>query len=282
MQLPKISIVTPSYNQGEFLESTINSVLSQNYPNLEYIIVDGASTDNSVDIIKKYESSLAYWVSEPDKGQSNALNKGFRRVTGELVGWLNSDDLYMPNTLKTIGEYFKNNAKADMAYGDQADIDEKGRVFRALRSLKFSRLAFLSRGRLISQPTAFFKRKIFGEIGYVDESLPWVMDYEFFLRIAFAGYHIHHIPQILAKFRYHKGSKTVTGKVESNKHEEYMRMIQKKYLVKTKLSMLVINAMKVYFKIIEKMINLDRYFFYRNHYAQRIKSILNGGNLHKY
>ena len=282
MKQPKISIVTPSYNQGRFLEETILSVLNQNYPNLEYIIIDGGSTDNSVEIIKRYEKHLNYWISEPDRGQIHAINKGFRKCTGGVAAWINSDDIYMPGVFKIVSGYFKENPGIDMLYGNQVNINEKGEVFRALRSLKFSRVAILSRGEAISQPATFFRRKILEEVGYIDESLPWGMDYEFFLRIIFRGYNICHIPKTLVKFRYHKDSKTVFGKVETNKNEEYMRMIQMKYLKKTRLNMPILNTLRIYFRMKTKIINLDRYFLYHRYYFQRIKSILTGGNLHKY
>lgn len=282
MDLPRISIVTPSYNQGRFLEETIQSVLSQNYPSLEYIIIDGGSTDGSVDIINKYQRQLVYWLSEPDKGQGQAINKGFRKATGDVVGWLNSDDLYLPGALKSIGEYFASNPEVDVVYGNQLDIDEKGRVFRALRSLRFSRLALLSRGMTIPQPAAFFRKGVLEKTGYLDESLCWSVDYEFFLRIAFAGHCIQHIRQALVKFRYHETSLTALGKIGSNKHEEYMRMAQRRYLKKTKLSVPILDILKFYFKIKLKIFNLDRYFRYRRHYLQRIKSILGGRDIHEY
>ena len=284
MELPKISIVTPSYNQGQFLEETIQSVFNQDYPNIEYIIMDGGSTDNSVDIIKKYEDRITCWVSESDKGQSHAINKGFRKCTGNIITWINSDDVYMPKAFNIVGKYFKDNPEVDIVYGDQTDIDEKGATFRALRSMSFNRLALLSRGATISQPNAFFRRKILEEIGYIDESLQWTMDYEFFLRVAFAGYHIRHIPATLAKFRYHRNSKTVSGKMEASKYEERMRMVQRKYLKKIgrHLNMPILNILRACFKIKIKIINLDRYFLYRHYYFQRMKSVLTGGDMHKY
>jgi glycosyltransferase involved in cell wall biosynthesis len=124
MRWSRISIVTPSYNQGQFLEETIKSVLSQNYPNLEYIIIDGSSTDNSADIIKKYEKHLAYWVSEKDNGQADAINKGFARATGEIFGWINSDDLYLPDTLHRVGEYWRTYPGCQFLTGD-------GEIFNA-------------------------------------------------------------------------------------------------------------------------------------------------------
>ena len=123
---PKISIVTPSFNQVQFLEETIRSVLLQGYPNLEYIIIDGGSTDGSIDIIKKYSRWLRYWVSEPDSGQSNAINKGFAKASGEIFGYLNSDDLYEPNALKIISSYFMNNSACNLLAGECTVFDDHG------------------------------------------------------------------------------------------------------------------------------------------------------------
>ena len=123
---PKISIITPSYNQGQFLEQTILSILSQDYPNLEYIIMDGGSSDNSVEIIRKHEDNLTYWVSEPDKGQSDAINKGFQRATGDILTWLNSDDYYLPGTLHTVAEYFTQHPDVECIYGDLQVVASNG------------------------------------------------------------------------------------------------------------------------------------------------------------
>ena len=117
MNYPRISIVTPSFNQGKYIEQTIQSVLSQNYPNLEYIIIDGGSTDGTVEIIKKYEQQLTYWISEPDKGQTDAINKGFAKCTGEIFNWINSDDYYSPNSLHIVAEVFSENPTAKVVCG---------------------------------------------------------------------------------------------------------------------------------------------------------------------
>ena len=128
INLPKISIVMPSYNQVEFIERSILSVLNQNYPNIELIIIDGGSTDATIDIIKKYEKSIAFWVSEKDQGQSDALNKGFKRCTGEIYGWLNSDDVYLPNVFKSVSLAFKKNQNKKIIFGDWLSIDKNDDV----------------------------------------------------------------------------------------------------------------------------------------------------------
>lgn len=266
--LPKMSIVTPSYNQGHFLEETILSVLNQGYPELEYILVDGGSSDGSVDIIEKYAQQLAYWVSEPDNGQSHAINKGFRRATGDILAWLNSDDLYLPGALQTVGRFLAEHPEVDMIYGDQVDIDEMGRVFRATRSLNFSKLGLLSRAASIPQPTFFMRRHVYEQVGGLDETLDWCMDYEYVLRIAFAGHRIVRIPQNLAKFRYHGTSKTVVGKTETRQHDDAMEHIQDRY--RGRLPRGVIRLVGHLFRVKRYVLNIDRYFAYRGYYSRRL------------
>ena len=156
---PSISIVTPSFNQGEFLEDTLKSVLAQAYPELEYIVVDGGSTDDSVDIIQRYAEQLDWWVSEADHGQSEAINKGFRQATGELIGWVNSDDLLMPGTLLKVAEAFENNPDAVLVYGDVDSIDADGQVFNTVRYGNWG-LLDLMRFSILGQPACIHAAKI--------------------------------------------------------------------------------------------------------------------------
>lgn len=203
--LPKISIVTPSYNQGKFLEETILSVITQNYPNLEYILIDGGSSDNSLDIIKKHEHSISYWISEKDKGQSEAINKGLQKATGDIVAWLNSDDLYTPNTLFNISKIFQENPDIDLIYGNVENFhSEKGSFVTNVSEFKPS--DFLSRVS-IHQPSVFWKRKVHHEIGYLDESLYYTMDYDLWARMFFR-YKTKKINQVFSRFRIHSTSKT--------------------------------------------------------------------------
>lgn len=207
----KISIITPSYNQVKYLEQTILSVLNQNYPNLEYIIIDGGSTDGSVEIIKKYEKQLSYWESEKDTGQSNAINKGFKKATGEIVAWLNSDDLYFPYTLNMVAKSHSENPRIDLIYGDVENFYPNGSSNLFIHK-PFDLIDFLSRVS-IHQPAVFWKRKILDEIGYLDESLHYLMDYDLWMRI-FLNYKTLHISQPLAQFRVHSDSKTVKNPFE--------------------------------------------------------------------
>jgi glycosyltransferase involved in cell wall biosynthesis len=181
MVYPKISIVTPSFNQAKYLETTIRSVLDQGYPNLEYIVIDGGSTDGSVEIIKKYASNLAYWVSEPDRGQSHAINKGFQKATGEIMAWLNSDDYYHSKTLWTVAEKL-NNQRMTLLIGSSNQMDEE-KSEQADDHRKPSWEEMVYDGRTIPQPSVFWTRDLWEEAGPVDESLYFVMDYDLWLRM---------------------------------------------------------------------------------------------------
>ncbi len=179
---PKISIITPSYNQAEFVERTILSVLNQNYPNLEYIIIDGGSTDHSMEIIKKYEKYLAYWVSEKDRGQSDALNKGFRIATGELVGWQNSDDIYLPKSIEKIAMEYKKSPTFDVYFGNMLTIDEADNIITELRYTPFSLFCLLYEGYNIPNQSLLFKKDIAKRYP-LNENLKYAIDGELFLRI---------------------------------------------------------------------------------------------------
>ncbi len=207
--LPKISLITPSFNQAQFLEKTILSILNQNYPNLEYIIIDGGSTDGSVEIIKKYEKYIAFWVSEPDSGQSNALNKGFRIASGELVGWQNSDDILLPSSLFKIASAYKKNQGFDLFFGNIVFLDGNDKIVNTLRFVPFNYYSLLYEGTVLSNQAAFWKRQLFEKFGFLDEKYRFCMDYEFWVRIGnkCKFYFIH---DYLGGFRLHHTSKTHT------------------------------------------------------------------------
>lgn len=184
-EIPKISIVTPSYNQGQFLEKTILSVLEQGYPNLEYIIIDGGSSDESVEIIKKYADRLTYWVSEPDRGQSHAINKGFERATGEILGWLNSDDWYHPGALKAVAEAFAANPEAGAVVGaGEMYYQESGKslLIDSFEVTLESLYRFVD--RYFCQPSCFFTDSAWNQCGPLDESLHLAMDLDLWLRFS--------------------------------------------------------------------------------------------------
>ena len=184
MSLPTISIVTPSYNQAAYLERTIRSVLDQGYPAVEYIVIDGGSNDGSQEIIQKYHERLSYWTSEPDLGQTDAINKGFGIARGDIFAWLNSDDTYQPNTFAEVAEYFRLHPEVGMVYGSALYIDEDDRPVGRYGSRQTS-YAGLRRGvNTISQQAMFFRSSIWKMVGELDPSFYYAMDYDLWVRIA--------------------------------------------------------------------------------------------------
>ena len=205
--LPCISIVTPSYNQAEYIEETIRSVLLQGYPNLEYIVIDGGSTDGSAEIIRTYTPWLAYWVSEPDRGQSDALNKGFARATGELVGWQNSDDLYLPGAFWRMVDEYRRSPNSDLVFGNVRVIDRDGRLIREQRYTRFSRRCLLFEGLNVSNQSALWRRSLHTRAGPLDVDLHYEMDLDFFLRTAEIG-RFRFVRQTFGSMRVHEKAKT--------------------------------------------------------------------------
>jgi glycosyltransferase involved in cell wall biosynthesis len=208
---PAISIVTPSYNQGEYLEKTILSVLDQDYPNLEYIIIDGGSTDDSVEIIKKHERFLKYWVSEPDRGQSHALNKGFRHAAGDLLTWLNSDDYYMPGTLHKFAEIAAANPEASVFVGAGRIVLPTGRV-RYYKNpppeISIESLYNWLSGENFMQPSSLFRRDAWEKAGPLDEELHIAFDLDLWLRMAKKGCRFVSTEELLSTALGHDGAKT--------------------------------------------------------------------------
>ncbi len=189
---PRISIVTPSYNQGQFIEETIRSVLLQYYPNLEYIVVDGGSTDNSIEIIKKYESWLSYWVSESDRGQSHGINKGFEKATGEVFGWINSDDYFHPNGLRALMTFRQSHLDAVAWVGVCGEVDINGVLLNKFTPIVGSKIQIgdWGRGAVFYQPSCFFSAKAFRAVGGLDERLQIALDVDLWLRLAELGHFV--------------------------------------------------------------------------------------------
>jgi len=208
---PKISIVTPSLNQDQFIEETIRSVLLQGYPDLEYIIVDGGSSDDSVEIIKKYAQWLAFWVSEPDKGQSHAINKGFAHARGQVYAYLNSDDVYQPGALNTIAPVFSLEDRTELVAGSCTFYEDRGQEEMCVATWPESMNYFLGPLALaFAQPAAFWNRELFQRVGGFDERLNFCFDREFFLRVGLSGINPRILPNGLAKYRVHQGTKFKT------------------------------------------------------------------------
>jgi glycosyltransferase involved in cell wall biosynthesis len=208
---PLVSIVTASFNQARYLEATINSVLGQEYPRIEYIIVDGGSTDGSVDVIKKYADKLAWWVSEKDKGQTDAINKGFNRATGEILAWINSDDTYNPGAISQAVKYLLENPEVGLVYADCNFIDEEDRIIGKFNSAQTD-LRKLREGYVhIPQQTMFFRAKYWKELGPLDPSFYFAMDYDLWTRIAARAPFKYLAGKTWANFRLHTSGKTVAA-----------------------------------------------------------------------
>jgi glycosyltransferase involved in cell wall biosynthesis len=202
-----VTVVTPSYNQADYLEQTIRSVLGQNYPNLEYIIVDGGSNDGSVDIIRNYEQDLTWWVSEPDSGQAEAINKGLKRANGEIVAWLNSDDLYAPGAIAQAVAAMEQNPGLGMVYGNALTFDQDGHPLNELTFGDWGLEEFVA-FRIICQPAVFMRRSIVEQAGYLNPDYHFLLDHHLWVRIA-RPTEVQHIPQIWAFARHHRHAKNV-------------------------------------------------------------------------
>jgi GT2 family glycosyltransferase len=211
-QQPLVSIVTPSYNQAAYLEQTITSVLEQDYPRLEYFVIDGASTDGSLKIIKKYAGRLAFWVSEKDSGQAEAINKGLMRAKGEIIAWLNSDDYYLPGAISAAVKTFQNNRDVVLVYGDMLAVDENGDTTNLLKYNPLT-LEDLLCFQIIGQPAVFFRREALEEAGDLDTTYHCFLDHHLWLRIALLG-RILHVDQTWSAARYHAQAKNIANPLE--------------------------------------------------------------------
>lgn len=217
-EIPTVSIVTPSFNQAGFLEATICSVLEQDYPRIEYMICDGGSTDQSVHIIRKYESRLAWWCSEKDNGQSHAINKGWQRAQGEILAYLNSDDLYLPGAVSAVVDFLGKRPDVGVVFGDCQVIDAADRVRGLMRGQPFSVRRSIRNGEYILQPAAFWRRAVLDKVGLFDVNLRYALDYEYFIRVGLS-FPVAYLPQSLACFRLHGESKTMS------QHESHWREV---------------------------------------------------------
>jgi glycosyltransferase involved in cell wall biosynthesis len=211
--MTKISIVTPSLNQGRFLGEALESVRLQGHSDVEHLVLDGGSTDETIALLQSHDGmsdwSHVRWQSGRDGGQSEALNRGFAEATGEIIGWLNSDDRYRPGCFDHVVRAFAENPGVDVFYGDYTFMDQSGKIQKVRREIEFNRFV-LCYHRVCYIPTTstFFRRRIFEEQNWLKQDLHYAMDYEFFLRLVAAGYRIRRIPQVIADFRLHPASKT--------------------------------------------------------------------------
>ncbi len=218
-----LSIITPSYNQGEFIERTIQSVLTQETQPIEYHVFDGGSTDNTITILKKYEHKLS-WVSEKDKGQTDAVNKGLKIAQGDIIGWLNSDDIYYPKAFERVIQYFTEHPEIDIIYGKANHIDKEDNILEpyCTEPWNFERLQSVC---FISQPAVFFRKKAVDQYGLLNDSLRYCMDYEYWLRLSIKGAKFAHLPLTLAGSRLYMETKTLGQRVAV--HAEINTMLKK-------------------------------------------------------
>ncbi|EKD89437.1 MAG: cell wall biosynthesis glycosyltransferase-like protein [uncultured bacterium] len=217
---PLVTIVTPSYNQARFLEQTMRSVLDQDYPNIEYLVVDGASTDGSVELIKKYSDRLTWWVSEKDGGQAEAINKGFARAKGEIIAWINSDDYYMPGAVAGAVKALMNNQEVGFIYGNVRVVDKDDIILNQLTYDNWSLKDLLS-FHIIGQPAVFMRRSLLEKVGYLDQSYHCLLDHHLWIRLA-AQSGMKHIPSLWASAHYHEDCKNLAIAAEFGKEAKRM------------------------------------------------------------
>ena len=261
---PRISIVTPSFNQEQFIEETIRSVLLQNYPDLEYIIIDGGSTDKTIEIIRKYDPWITSWVSEPDNGQSQAINRGFRKCTGELVNWICSDDMLCKNALKNLAAQFKNDNHA-LFIGKGLRIDQNSRIIDEIYPSAIKNIEdlldlknFWRKSDSIMQQSCFYPRKEVIDSGYLNEENHYSMDYELWGRLLMADIRVIRLNSSIGMFRWYQGQKTSNFNRATNS------------LVRTALSLILINMKFSFFR--KNSLFFKVLLYYASYYYHFIRS----------
>jgi len=270
---PLISIVTPSFNQAKFIEEAVASVQLQNYQNYEHLVIDGMSTDGTVDTVRNLitnDNANLSWTSERDGGQSEALNKGFRRAKGEIIGWLNSDDRYRAGCFEHVIRAFENR-DIDIVYGDYLIVNELGEALKIRREIEFSKFILRYHHVLyIPTTTTFFRRRIFEQGNWLDENLQYAMDLDFFIRLAARGYRFEHISEIIADFRLQPNSKTCRSP-EKQRMEHQQVIFAKapvlrclKYPIIKKIVLLIFRSIACIQRYLEKLL--------RGYYLERLPS----------
>jgi glycosyltransferase involved in cell wall biosynthesis len=212
--LPRISVITPSFNQAHYLEATMRSVHDPGYPNLEHIVIDGGSTDGSVEVIERYAERLAYWVSEKDDGQTDALIKGFTRATGDIYCWLNSDDLFEPTTLFEVAELFQHHLDVRFVYGDATWIDVEGHPLKPKREHRWSRFIWLYDHNYVPQPSAFWRADLYEEVGGLDARFDLAMDADLWIRFAEVT-DPRHVRRLWSRMRFYPQQKNTRLRAKS-------------------------------------------------------------------
>ncbi len=259
---PKVSIVSPSFNQVQFIEETICSVLNQKYPNIEYIIIDGGSTDGSVDIIRKYEKNISYWISEKDEGQTDAINKGLSLATGSILAYLNTDDVYLPSTVETVVRFFMENPNVFMVYGDIFQMDERSHIGKRINPNNIDFYKLLSGRFYLPQPTVFFRKEVLDDIGYFDKNLNLAMDLDYWIRMYLNQYNITYINEVLAKVRIYPNAKSISLK---HKYLGEKLQILSKVFSNSSISTEIIKRKKqVYGEVyLESALNYIKIFYFK-------------------
>lgn len=228
--VPRISVVTPSLNQGAFIEQALASVHEQDYPNLEHIVIDGGSTDETLAVLRRFESRLAYVQSQRDDGQTDALIQGFSRATGDILAWLNADDLLEPNTLANVAKHFVSRATDRFVFGDSSWIDRGGHLIKRKREMPFLRSVWLRTYDYIPQPSAFWRRSLYDEVGGLDPTFRLAMDADLFARMS-ERTRINHVRQQWSSMREHPDQRNVRFRAESNAEDDRIRA---RYLKRTR------------------------------------------------
>lgn len=249
---PRISVVIPSFNQVQYIEATLKSVLDQHYPDVELIVIDGGSTDGTVDILKKYAEHLSYWVSEPDDGQTDALIKGFDRSTGEIMCWLCSDDLFELNTLKEVAEVFAEHPDWQVVYGDGIWIDAQSRPIAFKKEIGFNRFIYMYDYNYLPQPSTFWRRDLYKRVGGLDPQMKLAMDGDLWARFA-EHTNLHHVPRQWSRMRFYPEQKNQRFRALSDEEDA---LIQSRYTPDQSPS--VRHAKRVAAKVLRVVLKLAR------------------------
>ena len=267
-----ISIVTPSFNQGKFIAATIESVLGQSAVNVHYIVMDGSSTDNTISVLRSFGNRVES-VSEQDGGQADAINKGLERTSGEVVAYLNSDDVYLPGALTKVVEIFNSDPSVEVVYGDFHAIDARGELIDVIKTIPFDPDILLYDANYICQPASFYRRSLIDRIGMFDDSLRFLMDYEFFLRASKAKARFQMIPEALAAIRFHGNCKTLSNGVHPWS-EERRRIIAEYTRPKTRQAG-ALRALRLFYRAKRylKLIARGRVDFANVRLARRLRQI---------